>query len=134
MTTAADLKQVMDQYLGGSETRYQHWANKQFIMSEGLRAVAQVAGAHWWEDVLALEVAPLVLKAFLAGEHAFGIVQLAVSGGKATAHLSLEDDAPPAWSKTIDFTDFPDGEWSFYLGIDEGPGGFVVTGFIPQEY
>lgn len=134
MPSATDLKQVMDQYLGGSETRYRHWANKKFIMSEGLRAVAQTAGAHWWEDLLALEVAPIVLKAFLAGEHAFGIVRLSVAEGRANAALSLQDDVPPAWSKSIDFTDFPEGEWTFYLGIDEGPSGFVVTGFIPQEY
>lgn len=129
-----DLKSVMAQYTGGSEQRYRHSLMRNFIYSEGLRAVAEAAGAYWLIDILATEVGPLVLNCFKRGGYSFGSVRLLVRDGRAQLGLSLEDGEPLAWSREVDFTDFPEGEWDIFIGVDELGDGYVATGFIPPEY
>lgn len=129
------LQTVIDQFIGGSEKRYRHWANPGFIYSEGMQAAMNAAGGYWLLDILATECAPLMHKAFAADGTSLGILKMTVADAKAALRLELEDDAPAAWARAIDCTDFPEGEWTFYLGMDgTGDGRLFVTAFLPTEY
>jgi hypothetical protein len=138
---AHDLNQVMQQYLGGSDQRYRHQFNPRFIYTEGVRDMAQTAGAYWLLDIVGLKMAPLYAQAWLKEEASIGIIKLVVhapgtkEGVAATVSLSLQDGAPPAFVENIAYTDFPEGEWMFFMGTDEvGPEQYVSTMYLPQEH
>jgi hypothetical protein len=40
------------------------------------------------------------------------------SNNTAVLSLSSADDEPAAWTRTIEYTDFPKGTWTFELAID----------------
>lgn len=134
--TASELKAVMAPYLGGSEERYRHWANRRFIYSEGMKAMAEAAGAYWLLDKLATQYAPIYAKAWQDGKASTGIVRLSVSAqNHGSLMLSLADGEPPAADEVLPYTDFPEGDWTFYLGTDELPdGSFITTAILPEEY
>lgn len=137
MATSADkLHAVINGFLGGSENRYRHHFNRAFIFTEGMKAVADEAGAYWLIDEMALVLAPVYAKAWLAEAASIGIVDFHVTeAGVGRLTLSLADDQPPAVDKTIDQTDFPPGQWQFYFGTDQaGPDQYVTTCLVPPEY
>jgi len=136
---AHDLRKVMNDYSGGSDERYRHTFNRRFIYSAGVRAVAEAAECYWLIDMVALQMAPTYAAAWKRDEVSIGIIKVNVppdeSDDPATVSLSLQDDAPPAIRQELDFTDFPPGEWTFYLGTDDaGDGGYVTTMYLPQEH
>lgn len=140
--TPAELTQEMNQFIGGTEKRYRHWANQKFIISEGLMAVAEKAGAHWFLDILALEVVPLYAKAWLDGTAGIAEVNLQVLTSSAQeekapgAYIEVFfDERTAVFSRHIEFTDFPEGEWSFLLGTDQvGEDSYITSAFLTQEY
>lgn len=139
--SAQDLERVIARYSGGSEKRYVHQFNRKFIFTEGVLAVAQTAGAFWLLDLVALKLAPLYAKAWLAGETGLGAVKLEVyprgreSGPAATVRLSLQDDAPDAYAEDLDLTDFPEGAWTFMLGTDQvDEDSYVSTMYLLSEH
>lgn len=158
--TAKDLERSMNGFIGGSDGRTRHALNRKFIYTDGVKTMAERAEAYWLLDMVALQMAPIYAKAWMAGNAGIGIVTLevfersmpepaqpltvgAVLADKedttlkaaALATLSLEDEAPLAFSEEIGFTDFPAGKWTFYLGTDEvGPDEYVTTMCLPQEY
>ena len=136
---AHDLRNVMNEYSGGSDQRYRHAFNRRFIYSAGVRAVAEAAQCYWLIDMVALQMAPAYAVAWKRDEVSIGIIKVHVppneSKDPATVSLSLQDDAPPAICQELDFTDFPEGEWTFYLGTDDpGDGQYVTTMYLPQEH
>lgn len=126
----------MNDFLGGSLKRFVPPMVPGVIYTEGAMAVADVAGAYWLMDVLGLECAPRYAEAFKQGRTSVGCLQLHVDkDGTGNLTLVLEDDQPPAWEQSLDATDFPPGDWQFYLGTDELPSGELVTVvLLPQEY
>jgi hypothetical protein len=117
--TPQELQAVMDQYLGGSDGRYRHPFNKRFIYTEGVKAMAESAGAYWLLDIVATEAAPLVMRDWEARSNPTGMLTIAVaSNNTAVLSLSSADDEPAAWTRTIEYTDFPKGTWTFELAID----------------
>lgn len=139
--SAPDLNRVMAQYSGGSENRYRHPFNRRFIFSEGVHAVAQSVGAFWLVDLVALKLAPLYAKAWLAGETGLGTVKLEVyprgreSGPAATVRLSLADDTPDAYAEDVATTDFPEGVWTFILGTDQiAEDSYVTNMYLLSEH
>lgn len=136
---AHDLRQVMNEYSGGSDQRYGHPFNRKFIFTEGVRAVARAAECFWLIDMVALQLAPVYAAAWKREEVSIGIVKVHVpekgAGGRASVSLSLQDDAPPAVHQELDYTDFPAGEWAFYLGTDyAGEDLYLTTMYLPQEH
>lgn len=142
-TDAYNLRRVMDEYLGGSETRYRHTFNRRFLYSEGMQAVAQAAGAYWLLDKVAFELAPLYAKAWLEGNTTIGIVKFTVPTEESKTRqprlypvltLSLANGEPPAYEQALDFTTFPEGDWVFYLSTDEiSPDSYVTIMYLRQE-
>jgi hypothetical protein len=149
--TASELMETMDSFSGGSDGRYRHRMNPKFIYTEGVKEATERAEAGWLVDTMALAMAPIYAKAWLAGKAGIGIVTLVVRTAEeiaaaekdptalvlpvARVELSLVDDEPPAYAEDIPYTDFPEGKWNFYFGTDEiGPDQYVTTVCLPQEY
>lgn len=111
---ADKFRAVYNESRNGCNGFYRHWAVRSFQYTDGVKALAD-EGCHWLLDIVATEVPKAMRKT--NAPHALLIVR--VGDDKANMELTAEDDAPPIWSKHIDFTDLPAGEWVFELG-DEG--------------
>jgi hypothetical protein len=142
---AQDLVAEMNQFVGGSEDRYRHAFNRKLIYTGGVQAMAERAGAYWLIDTIAISIAPIYAKAWLADETGIGVVTLKVftdaeraqdrSLPAARVSLSLKDEAPAAFTQDIALTDFPEGEWQLFLGTDQiARDSYVTTVCLPQEY
>lgn len=136
--TSGQLQNVIDNYLGGSEGRTRHPFNRRFIYTEGVKAVADSAGAYWLLDIVATEVAPIALR--LWDE---------VGDGQTFLHVTVYDDQSCGlklddgngmygtvhWQRALEYTNFPVGKWVFYLfmdGILEAPREVLVM-LLPSE-
>lgn len=134
-TTAQDLKNVMSQFLGGSERRIRHTFNRNFIYTHGVESMAEKAGAYWLLDIVATELAPLYQKAWKEGKASIGAIKLNVTEDRKVEIKLFFDDEEPAWTRHLDFTDFPEGEWTFFMGTDEYPqGNYIATMMLTEEY
>jgi hypothetical protein len=142
---SAELQRLISDYSGGSETRYRHALNRNLIYSEGMLAVANQAGSHWLIDDIAILCEPSFRKAWLDGETGIGIVFLDVFTSEQRAELadrpaarmqlSLADDTPVAYSQDLTATDFPEGRWTFYLGMDQlDENAYVTVLYLPSEH
>lgn len=131
-----DLNNLMDGFSGGSDGRTRHWAVRRFIYSEGMKAVADKAGCHWLLDIVATEVAPICMNAWESKEEHMHFLRMTVANDAADIWLERDDGEPRLWERHIGYTDFPEGEWTFYLGIDQivDPGKTSLVMFLPQEH
>lgn len=93
--------------------------------SDGVKECAE-AGCYWLLDIIGTEC----LKPLRAAANPMGIVEVTVAGGKAKVTLTDGDDEPPLWNRAIDYTDMPEGSWTFYLA-DEGERFSLI---LPSEY
>ena len=110
----------------GSQTWTRHPFNRSFLYTEGVEHVADQAGAYWLLDIIATEIAGTVIN----DHEYFGVVTLAVEGQKAL--LAVFDDLPgrKLYTRPIEYTDFPEGLWKFYLVYD----GEHCVLMVPSEY
>lgn len=136
--TARQLQNVIDNYLGGSEGRTRHPFNRRFIYTEGVKAVADAAGAYWLLDIVATEVAPIALRLWDEIEDGQTFLHVTVHADR-TCDLKLDDGNGQAskthWQRTLEYTDFPSGKWDFYLfmdGIVDAPLEVLVM-LLPSE-
>ena len=98
--TPADL----DQFTG--TTRYYRYWTQRLIYTDGVHYFAEQAGAYWFLDIVATEIIALpepfmVVK--LLSENDSGVITVDDGNGKIVYHRDIE------------WTDFPEGEWKFYL-------------------
>lgn len=131
---AQTLASTIQSFSGGSDNRYRHQFNRRVIFTEGVKEVADKAGAYWLIDAIALLGAPKFAKAWEAGEVGIGIVKLSVANDKGRLMLSLRDDKEPELLQDIPLTDFPEGDWKFYLGTDQDAQGYLTTLYLPSEH
>lgn len=96
---------------------------RRFVVTDGVKECAD-AGCYWLMDIFATEL-PKYLK---LGD--MGVVTAAAEDGKAQLSMSLGDNVPDAWTKHIDYTDLPDGDWKFLVSND---GEYVVC-CLMSEY
>lgn len=137
MKTKEDLQAVMNQFYGGSDGRYSHWAQRRFIFTEGIKAVADHAGAYWLLDIVATEVAPLLIHRWETGHLHSHFLRIKVECSKAAAiTLERDIDDPPPWRRDLQFTDFPEGEWVFKLtmdGVIDAPSEVLVMCLMQED-
>jgi len=93
--------------------------------SDGVRDCAET-GCYWLLDIIGTECLVPLRKQNVR----MGVITVKVANEKAVMTLITNDDMPPAWSREMDYTDMPEGEWLFYLS-DEGER-FVLI--LPSEY
>lgn len=110
----------------GANFFLRHWANKKFQYSDGVRDCAE-PGCYWLLDILATEL-PAVFKA-QANVSSMAIIKVvsALCCAKITAEFT---DDVVAWEKAIEWTDFPEGTWLFYV-TDESDRFAMI---LPSEY
>lgn len=135
--TKNELTTVMDNFYGGSDGRYRHMFNRRFIYTEGVKAVFEAAGAYWLGDIVATEVAPICLQRWESQESHMHFLRVRVAADKPVGDVWLEEDSdqPVLWQRHLDFTTFPEGDWTFYLGMDSMVqlGTDLLVMFLPQE-
>lgn len=107
------FKKAYTESRNGTDNYYRHSLVRNFVYTDGVRDCAQ-AGCYWLIDILATET----LKIVRAEAGVLGIVTVTVADSKADIDLKFADDAPPAWTRHVEFTDLPDGEWLFGLQYD----------------
>ena len=113
------LRGTLQQFYG-TETWYHHQFSS-VLYTDGVKFFADAAGAYWLLDILLTET---VIAMRDHGE-AFSMVTLKVKAGKARIEAD-DGDGNIFWSRDIDFTDAPEGDWDFYL-VD----GVLM---LPSEY
>jgi len=112
MNTAAFIR-AYNESRNGTESFTRHWAARNFYFSDGVIECAD-AGCHWLLDIAATEL-PQAMRKHQALQ---AFLEVAVKDGAAKLSLTVSDDLPPIWSRSIDFTDLPEGDWVFEL-VDE---------------
>jgi len=102
----------------GSESYFRH--HGQALYTDGMKIVADIAGAYWLIDAIFS----------YARKEVFQVWHLDVVGSKAFLTMQEDTDAPVLVRQEIEFTDFPEGQWKFYLVVD--PSQAVLM--VPNEY
>ena len=103
-----ELQQDLRQFTG-TEHYYKHNFGG-MLYTDGVKYFAEKAGggAYWFLDIVSTELMRL------AAEEGFLSIHLFAKNGKAK--LSADDGNDNIlWTKNIDFTDCPDGDWMFFL-------------------
>jgi hypothetical protein len=114
--TPGDLMQFT-----GTENWYRHPMNRKVLYTDGVKFLAERAGAYWLIDEIAL-IQPYE-KAVAAEE--FQLWRLIVNGNQAV--LNCEDgNGRVVYSKAIAYTDFPIAEMVLYF-----TNGVIL---LPSEY
>lgn len=123
MITQADLAQFT-----GTERWYRHplALGARVTYTEGVKYFAEKAGAFWLLDIFATELPKLAV------EYGIIFVDAKAKDGKAELSAVRDSGEAPLWSRSIDFTTLPDGDWRFYMATG-GPGDSVVI-LLPSEY
>lgn len=97
--------------------------------SDGVKECAE-AGCYWLLDIIGTEC----LKPLRDAGTPMGVVSVVVpkpgTDSGARLELSTEDYTPPAWTRDLEYTDLPKGEWTFFLA-DEGERFALI---LPSEY
>jgi hypothetical protein len=126
------LQRLMGQSRNGSNSFYRHPLVRRFLYTDGVREVAELAGAYWLLDIIATET--IGLPQWIAPQGS-GIVRVVSANGKADIDLTFVDGAPPVWTRHIDITDFPEGEWAFELNpVDYEVGAAVLALSLITEH
>lgn len=124
---ADKFKEIYNLPRNGTDGFIRHPLSRKLTYSEGVAELAE-EGIHWLLDIIATEI-PQVMQ----GVDAMGIFKVVVVNSKAKLKLELQDDAPPAWSREIEYTDMPDGTYMFYINDDERDG-MRYSMILPNEY
>ncbi len=106
----------------GSERLFRHTFVKAFLYTEGIQFLAEKAGAYWLLDLVAFN------QHKMRGEE-FQHWVITVKNGKAVIKVD-DGNGNPLWKKNIAYTDFPLGEFSFYVCYN----GQGVTAMLKSEY
>lgn len=90
------------------------------IYTEGVQNVAEIAGAYWLiDDIFSY-----------ARKEEIQFWTLEVKGAKAVLTMREDSDRPEIVRREIEFTDFPEGTWKFYVAMQEK----VPVLMVPREY
>ena len=97
-----------------------------FLYSDGVKECAE-AGCYWLLDILGTEVPAK----FKANPNAYlMIVEVTVQGSSADIVGSFTDNVVD-YQRCIEWTDLPEGAWTFYIGND---GDGLLRCILPTEY
>lgn len=122
------FKAAFGQSRNGADHFIRHPLVRKFAYSDGVQECAE-AGCYWLLDIAATEV-PEVMKVERENLATFTVT---AADGKAKLTLGGGGDRVLDWSKDIDATDMPDGEWSFLIA-DESEGETPFRMILVSEY
>ena len=111
-----NLESDLLQFSGGGD-QYWHWT-KRLRYTEGVRYLAETAGAYWLIDAIASYQGTKKLRTERLRE--FQLWQLTVKDKKAVLTCREDDGEPAAVRQKIEFTDFPLDEIKLYVESGDG--------------
>lgn len=123
--TAGELRDYLG-YFSGTVNYYPHWTRR-FYYTEGILAMAEKAGGFWVIDMIASHQGRAVKAPLFFGDKeghrlhdvGFQIWILDVRADKTATMRCIEDTGQPDMiTDEIDYADFPEGCWKFYLVQD----------------
>ena len=120
------FESAYNQYRNGCNNFVRNPLYPKFLYSDGVQECAET-GCYWLLDILGTE-APAVFKAH--PEEYQMIVTVTASKNKALIEGSFTDDTRE-YTRNIEWTDMPDGAWTFYIGND---GDGLLRCILPTEY
>lgn len=121
----AEFIRLYNESRNGANHMVRHPLARNVIYSDGMQEVCEV-GTYWLLDILATGL-PGVMRD--NAEHML-VIEVAVKDSKARISATGSGDKVMAWSRTIDWTDMPEGAWTFYMSA--GGGEFSII--LPSEY
>lgn len=109
---------VLAESRNGVNQLFRHALNRNLRFSDGVKSLADAAGAYWLIDIVATECAVRYVQD-LKKDKAPGcaLVEVKVNGKTAELAMTYADDAPPIWKRKIAYTDLPLG-FTLALGAD----------------
>ena len=125
MDTEAFKSAYNNSYRNGTDGFHFNPLYRTFRYSDGVKECAD-AGCHWLLDILGTEL-PEVFRQH--PDDSLMIVEVGVADGKARITGSFRDGQTD-YVHRIDWTDMPDGRWTFYVSSEEG----CLVCILPSEY
>jgi len=123
MISKSDLESGLDNFTG-SDNLYQHWTGPNVLYTDGVKYLAERAGAFWLLDKIAtLQALPKIKR------EEFQVWRLKVDNKKAVLTCTDGGNGGPEiklHSEKIDFTDFPLDEITLWFTGN--------TILLPREY
>jgi hypothetical protein len=115
MTAKAQLTPSDLQQFYGTENYYKHNLNSNFIYTDGVRYFARNAGngAYWFLDI----AATTIFMVHKIQREEFLSVKI-ISTGKSCKIIVTDGSEQELLTKSIGFTDCPEGTWSFFMQYD----------------
>ena len=103
-----ELKLEMQQY-NGTEG-YHKLTLTSLLATDGVRMIAEKTGAFWLVDAIASYQTNPEVKAL-----AIQFWTLQVKDNEAVLYCVEDDGMPRIVEQEIEYTDFPEGDWKFYI-------------------
>lgn len=108
----------------GANEFFRHPLVRNFVLSDGVHDCA-ACGIWWLIDIAATEIPTLLA----VEDESLGSFKAVVANSKARLTCSGSGDRV-LWSRAIDWTDMPDGIWTFFIA-DENERRVMI---LPTEY
>ena len=110
---AAEVESAVAHWHGG-DSLYQHWMPQRFRYTEGVKLLADKAGAYWLVDAIMSHQVNRALRSVRMKE--FQLWELKVNPDASCVLTCREDsDVEPAVTQEIEYTDFPLDYIKLYL-------------------
>ena len=120
-----EFKRIYGESRNGANGFVRHPLARSVIYSDGVQDVAET-GIYWALDIFATELPKMMRQ---HDEHML-VITIMVQDSKAHITATGSGDKMLPWSRVIDWTDMPDGDWIFYMSAD----GDTATIILPSEY
>lgn len=111
MTNTKTLTKIDLNQFTGSEHWYRHAMVRDVLYTDGVKYVAETAGAYWLVDEIALAQR---FDRLIAAEE-FQLWKLTVNPDHSAMLVCEDGDGSAVFTKAIEYTDFPLAEISFFL-------------------
>lgn len=105
--------QIYGERRNGVNDFIRHPLVRSFAVSDGIHDLAET-GIWWLIDIAATEL-PAVLRK--SGQY-MGVLTATVADSKAKLQMTGSADVV-LWSRKIGYTDMPNGEWTFFVTVEE---------------
>ena len=122
MSNADQLSEHVLMQFTGSENWYRHAFNRKVVFTDGVKHVADAAGAYWLLDEIAL--AQRYVKA--VAEETFQCWRLSVNQDSTGILVCEDGNGTAVYKKALDYTDFPVAGVTLWFADS--------TIFLPSEY
>lgn len=122
------FKHIYNESRNGTDGWTRHPLARRLVYSDGVRELAET-GCYWLLDIIGTEFVQAAdrNKEELGG---LGFIYADVSEGHCRIFLRRDSNEPSLYTREVDWTDMPDGNWVFYFAEELGRWAL----HLPSEY